>query len=566
MNQNPIVFLFKKLWRFSDSNRKYIILFMAMSFVAQGINLLNPLLLGLLVGEIQKYGVNPATLPYLYGILTAFVVKEVLFWVFHGPSRMIERVVAFSAAISYRRYLLNGILNLKLDWHTDHDSGDTIDKVAKAGDGFLQFSENIFQIIHVVVRVLGTAAILLWFSPWIGLSVLICILAAFRVVLLFDQRLIPQYQRLAELANKASASVFDALSNITTVKILSIERPIHNGIMTRFEASRALQKLNAYLNEWKWCTGILLFQLIAVVPIGFYLHNQGASVDAGRVSTLFLYLLELFYAFFTFGSQYELITQWKTRMLNAEPIEQAFVGNTHIVRHHVGLWKNLKIKDLVFQYDDQQKLPHINQLSIDIKRNERIAIIGESGSGKTTFLKVLHGLYPNAKGLLQIDSLKSNQTSLGSLDLKTMLVPQEPEVFSSTIRDNITLGLPYDDQTILDFAKLAAFDKIIAKLPKGLDSITNEKGVNLSGGEKQRLALTRALLFAAEKDIILLDESTSSVDPKNERIIYENLLKHFQNKTIIASIHKKHLLPLFDRVLEFKEGCLHRYQSVERLV
>lgn len=271
---------------------------------------------------------------------------------------------------------------------------------------------------------------------------------------------------------------------------------------------------------------------------------------------LFLYLLELFFAFFTFASQYELISQWKSRVLNAESIEQAFDKNTEIVRSPISPWHELKIKNLLFQYNDHRELPHINHLSFEIKRGERIAIIGESGSGKTTFLKVLHGLYPSAQSCLQLDSREPIQTSLAKLDLKTMLVPQEPEVFSSTIRDNITLGVFYEDHTIFEFAEIAAFKSVIKKLPKGLDSVINEKGVNLSGGEKQRLALTRALLFAADKDFILLDESTSSVDPKNEWIIYTNILRHFENKTIIASIHKKHLLPLFDRVLEFKNGTL----------
>lgn len=551
-----MVFLFKKLWLFAGSNRRYVILFIVLSFLAQGVNLLNPLLLGLLVGEIQKHGVSVANIGYLYGILAAFFLKEVVFWGFHGPSRMIERVVAFSSAINYRRYLLDGILGLRLDWHNDHDSGDTIDKVGKAGDGLLEFSENIFQIIQVVSRILGTTLILFWFSPWIGLSVLVCVLGAFRIVLQFDRHLVPQYQRLSILANKASASVFDALSNITTVKILSIEGPIYNGIISRFDASRALHRQNALLNEWKWCTGILLFQLIAVVPIGFYLNSHSSSVDAGQVSTLFLYLLELFFAFFTFGSQYELITQWKSRVLNAEPIEQEFAANSKQVRQAVGSWQSLKISNLVFRYDERRDLPELDNLSVNIQRGERIAIVGESGSGKTTFLKVLHGLYPSGQCSLQINSMKPNRTSLVDLDLKTMLIPQEPEVFSSTIRENITLGVSHEDQTIMDFARLAAFDGVIAKLPKGLDSVINEKGVNLSGGEKQRLALTRALLFTADKDFVLLDESTSSVDPKNESIIYENILKHFKSKTIIASIHKQHLLPMFDRVLRFESGRL----------
>jgi ATP-binding cassette, subfamily B, bacterial len=91
-------------------------------------------------------------------------------------------------------------------------------------------------------------------------------------------------------------------------------------------------------------------------------------------------------------------------------------------------------------------------------------------------------------------------------------------------------------------------------LPKGLDSVINEKGVNLSGGQKQRLALTRALLFSKNKEIILLDESTSSVDPENEYDIYQNIWQSYKDKTIVASIHKMNLLKLFDRIIIFDRG------------
>jgi ABC-type multidrug transport system fused ATPase/permease subunit len=135
-----------------------------------------------------------------------------------------------------------------------------------------------------------------------------------------------------------------------------------------------------------------------------------------------------------------------------------------------------------------------------------------------------------------------------------MLVPQEPEIFSSTIKENITLGLPTKAEEIKRVIKLARFNDVVAKLPKGLKSVINEKGVNLSGGQKQRLALARALLFAQDKQVLLLDESTSSVDPENEAHIYEDIFKEYKSKTILASIHKMNLLKYFDRIVMFEDG------------
>jgi ATP-binding cassette subfamily B protein len=175
-------------------------------------------------------------------------------------------------------------------------------------------------------------------------------------------------------------------------------------------------------------------------------------------------------------------------------------------------------------------------------------------------------MYPKARAEISLDDAAFLETSFADIDLKTMLVPQEPEIFSSTIRENITLGIKYDEAIVLHAAKIAAFDHVIAQLPKGLDSIINEKGVNLSGGQKQRLALTRALLFSKNKELILLDESTSSVDPENEYKIYQNIWEAFEGKTIIASIHKMNLLKLFDRIVMFENSQIADEGSFNELL
>lgn len=553
----PSIFLFKKLWRFAEEKRNQIVLYVGMSIVANIIMLLGPIIFGALIGEIQKNGINSNNIVFLMLLLLAMFGKEFIFWVLHGPARVIERMVAFSAMLNYRRYLLGGLFDLRLAWHNDHDSGDTIDKVDKAGEGLFEFGQNVFQLVEIVVKLFGTSLILLFFSPLLGTVVFVCAILSLFVIFEFDKRLIPQYKRLNEFSNKASAAVFDALSNITTVKILHIEKSVLKGVLARYAAPRSLYYSNSVLNEGKWFTGMMLFQAISVVPLGFYIYHEmrSGTPNVQAISTLFLYLTELLFVFFRFGSVYEQIIVQKNRVGNAEPIEHAFNTRDSLVRSESKAdWNDLNIKDLSFKYDAKAALPTLDNISFHIKRGERIAVIGESGSGKTTFLKVLHGMYPRASGLLSVDHEASFKTSFADLDLKTMLVPQEPEIFSSTIRENITLGIDYDDDKVLHAAKLAEFDNVIEQLPKGLDSVVNEKGVNLSGGQKQRLALTRALLFSKSKELILLDESTSSVDPENEYQIYQNIWQAFQGKTIIASIHKMNLLKLFDRIVMFENS------------
>lgn len=552
MSCEPTLFLAQKLWCFAEGMHARVLLCVGMFITANGFLLLRPLIFGFFINDLQEHGATHDSLPRLLTLLVCLFSTDFFFWIFHGPARVMERMTAFKVELNYRRYLLKGTMDLGLAWHGEHDSGDTIDKINKAGDGILEFSQSTFRIIQISIRVIGTSIILMFFSPLIGVLVFCLVLFAFFIIFQFDKRLLPQYRALNELSNKASASVFDSLSNITTVKILHIEKPVLSGVVSRYQKPFSLFRSNAHINEYKWFTGNMIFQLIGLIPIAGYVYyhvSHGQSIDAGRISTLYLYLSDLMLVFFDFGSFYEMLGIYKNRVINAEPIEQAFIQKTQ-ERRETPVWNTLRINNLSFSYDNAVTLKNI---SLEVKRGDRIAVIGESGSGKTTFLKVIHGMYPTATCELEIDHQKLS-TNFADIDLKTMLVPQEPEIFSSTIRENITLGIEYSEAAIMHAAEIAAFDKVLIGLPKGLESLINEKGVNLSGGQKQRLALTRALLFAADKELILLDESTSSVDPSNELEIYQRIWNNFKGKTIIASIHKTHLLGLFDNVVTFENG------------
>src|SRR5258708_12181579 len=141
--------------------------------------------------------------------------------------------------------------------------------------------------------------------------------------------------------------------------------------------------------------------------------------------------------------------------------------------------------------------------------------------------------------------LDGRREELDRLIESVTLFPQEPEIFENTLAYNIAVGLHFAEEDILQVGESAHFVEVIRQLPLGLESDIREKGVNLSGGQKQRLALARGILAARDSDLVLLDEPTSSVDPRTEALIYEGLFKAFSDKAIISSIHPLHLLAPF---------------------
>jgi ATP-binding cassette subfamily B protein len=221
-------------------------------------------------------------------------------------------------------------------------------------------------------------------------------------------------------------------------------------------------------------------------------------------------------------------------------------------------WKYIQLSNLFFSYNEtdnegSRHVYHLHDVGLTLSRKEKIAFIGASGSGKSTMLSILRGLHVARVGDLSVDGVIQKR-GIEHLYSETTLVPQDPEIFNSSIKDNITMEVAVTKKD-LDKAILAArFDVVVKRLIDGLETNVMEKGVSLSGGEKQRLALARGILAARNSDIILFDEPTSSVDAANEYDIYMNLFKMFKHKTFISTIHRLHLLEKFDRIYMFEDG------------
>jgi len=285
----------------------------------------------------------------------------------------------------------------------------------------------------------------------------------------------------------------------------------------------------------------------------------GQVFALGGLVTLIGFVNQFTSVFHDVAWQYTQIVQYNTNVQTARSISEAYQQH-HLPDGASNLpekWQKISIGNLNFShkesYSSEEKAQSLHHISINIEKGKRVALIGESGSGKSTLMALLRGLYEPEKDLvLKIDDRTT--ASIDSLHSIVTLFPQEPEIFENTIEHNITLGLPFAENEIMTVCETAHFTEVVHQLPKGLQSSIQEKGVNLSGGQKQRLALARGILAAKSCDIILLDEPTSSVDPKTEIQIYEKLFNECEGKAIVSSLHRLYLLSYFDYVYVLKNG------------
>ncbi|MEK7539975.1 MAG: ABC transporter ATP-binding protein [Patescibacteria group bacterium] len=558
LRESPIIYLTKRLWEFSKGNRKSVVSYLGLFFLGNVVQFFRPLAIGHLLNILQQYGLTSDSLRLIILALAVVVGIEVGFWAFHGPARILESTNAFFVRKNLKEYLLRGTMDLPASWHTDHHSGDTIDKIEKAGNGMYNYAVRTFEVVELILRFVGSYLALVYFDLNASYILIIMVLLTLGVISHFDKVLVKQYTELYKMENRISAKVFDIISNITTVIILRVEKLVLKSIVQKIFHPFGLYKKNIRVNEWKWFWSSALSAFTMALILLSYLYHQytlGAVVLVGTVYALYGYVERINDTFFRFAYLYNEVMQYKTAVKNSEALSDLFSQRPPPPEVPLGKrWKHLDIKQLRFSYGGSSGVRrNLDNVTVRLNHGEKIALIGDSGAGKTTFLKVFRGLYTPQHVRVEVDG-QILPHGFHSISHEIALIPQDPEIFSTTIRENITIGVTHTQGYIERFVQMAQFTDVVNRLPKKYNSSVVEKGVNLSGGEKQRLALARGLLASQDKFIILLDEPTSSVDTKNELIIYKRIFDEYPDKTVISTIHRLHLLPLFDRIILFSEG------------
>jgi ATP-binding cassette subfamily C protein LapB len=207
-----------------------------------------------------------------------------------------------------------------------------------------------------------------------------------------------------------------------------------------------------------------------------------------------------------------------------------------------------------FSYPDQEQAA-VSSININIKQGEKVAIIGRIGSGKSTLGKLMTGLYTPDSGAIRVDGVDIRQVNPTDLRRNIGSVSQDVNLFYGSIKDNIVMGVPYmEDDVIIRAADLSGVSEFANRKPSGLDSIVGERGALLSGGQRQSIAIARALLF--DPPILILDEPTASMDNTTESRMKRRLMEAVKDKTLILITHKASMLDMVDRIIVMDNGRL----------
>ena len=204
-----------------------------------------------------------------------------------------------------------------------------------------------------------------------------------------------------------------------------------------------------------------------------------------------------------------------------------------------------------FSYDEREIFKEFN---LDIAHGKTTAFVGESGSGKSTAVKLIAGLLHPHSGQIKVDGYNISEINLDSYYAHIAYLPQEPPVFDGTLRENLVFDDDTCDADLIKALKNVGLNDLYAKLERGLDTQLGERGVSLSGGERQQLALAR--LWFSRAKIIIFDEATSAIDNLTEETVMKNVMSLLSGKTVIAVAHRLDSIKSFDNIYVFQDGCI----------
>jgi ATP-binding cassette subfamily C protein LapB len=415
-------------------------------------------------------------------------------------------------------------------------------------------SFSITALIDLPFMALGFLVI--WY---IGGSIVIVHLVSVVLLSLYAFFIQVPLQKAVENSLLASAQknavLVEGLSGLETIKMLGAEGQIQ----------RAWEEAVSYIAKWSARSRFLsssvnhfsfFVQSIVVVVVvigGVYMISKGDLTQGGLIALVILSRQ----AVAPMAQVVNLATRFHRakaalKTLNGImelPVERP-AGKTFL--HRARLQGAIELKNLTFSYPGQT-MKVLNNISLKVSAGEKVGIIGPIGSGKTTLGKLILGLYEPSSGMVSMDGTDIRQIDPAELRRFIGYVPQDITLFRGTIRDNITMGThDIDDNVVLHAAELAGVDEFIKKNPMGFDMQVGELGRGLSGGQRQCVALSRAVLV--DPPILVLDEPTSNMDNRTEVRLRNNLSKVIKDKTLLLITHRASLLEMVDRLVVIDNG------------
>lgn len=398
-------------------------------------------------------------------------------------------------------------------------------------------------------------AIFLWFvHPMLAVILILWIVVHLSVCLVFSRTCDLYEQRHGEARSTLLGKIVDSLTNNFAVNLFYRFRFEKNALVPYQDQEEATNiSARRYVEKMRSVTSVF-FVIICFFGInGFVIHLWFQhQITTGEFAQVFGTMWNIAGVMWAVGGalpaffqSFGIAKQAYSVMLDPSDLGDSFDAKELKIQSGEIIFDNVS-----FQYGEKQLFSNKH---VRIRGGEKVGLVGFTGAGKSTFISLILRFFPLHSGKILIDGQDIAEITLESLRRQIALIPQDPLLFHRTLRENISYGKPEAaEKEMLAASKLAHCDEFIRNLPSGYEAKVGERGTKLSGGEKQRIAIARAILINAP--VLILDEATSSLDSVTEKYIQESLDQLMQNRTTIVIAHRLSTLSRMDRILVFDQG------------
>lgn len=548
----------KRLLLVSKAHWKRLALGVAVLFVTAGITLVGPYFQKLMVNSALQPppGQTPST--EMFFVALAGMLAVLLFGELLGIAKgRIMAAVSSNIAADLRKMVYGKIQHLSLGFLTSQRAGDMMNRISSDTDRIRQLIQELCTTAIFQVIVLISAAFLLFHADW-RLACVVLLpapIVAYLHYYIWKHVLGKLFHLQWRVYDRASSFLHDVLSGIRVVKSFGTEE-------------REIRKFKTYNRNFAAASykSEKLFSILSpvtnyLIQLGQYLVLLiGCRLIIGNQMTLGELVQFTSYASMIFGpiAWMMFMPRWVANaVISIDRVfsvidEQPEVIDKHSAGKHA-IRGDISFRDVTFGYKSYE--PVLKQIDFDVKQGEMIGLVGHSGSGKSTLINLVSRLYDVTEGSIRIDGVDIRDIKQEELRAQIGVVLQETFLFSGTIADNIRYSKPEATfEEIIEAAKIANAHDFIIRCPDGYDTKLEENGNNISGGERQRLAIARAVL--SNPRILILDEATASLDIETETAIQEALKRVTQNRTTLAIAHRLSTLRNADRLVVLEKGRL----------
>jgi len=461
------------------------------------------------------------------------------------------------------------VQRLSTDWHANSFAGSTVRKITR-GMWALDMINDVLllALLPSLVVLVGTVVLLGNRWPVMGLLMGVGAIAYVSLTVLLATRVIAPASRLSNAQDtRMGGTLADALGSNAVVKSFGAELREDARLERVIDKWSRRTRRTWMRHTWSGTAQlfVLWFVRTAVAATALWLWWQGRATPGEITYVLTTYFVVHGYLR-DIGQHVHHLQRSVNEMeelvhLHDEPLGIADAPDARALQITAG---EIRFDRVTFRYAGQRQ-PLYEGLELRIAPGERVGLVGRSGSGKTTFVKLIQRLYDATEGRVLIDGQDVRQATQASLRSQIAIVQQEPILFHRSLAENISYARPEATQAQIErAARLANAHEFIVRLPRGYQTLVGERGVKLSGGERQRVALARA--FLADAPILILDEATSSLDSESEHLIQQAVDRLMTGRTAIVIAHRLSTVRAMDRILVFDHGRIVEEGSHDALL